>query len=70
MHKRTCERKNCFANCGGRCAALISPKVKNCNFFKSSEQMKEERKNAYNRLYSMRRFDLISRYKSEKYGRQ
>lgn len=55
---------DCFANKNKHCMALSDTKFtgKDCPFYKTHEQAKEGRRNAYNRLVITGRDDLIDKY--------
>ena len=58
-----CEETECFANSCYHCRVLTEPSDKYpCPFFKTREQLKEERRNSIFRLQKIRRTDLIESY--------
>jgi hypothetical protein len=56
--------KDCFAMSNGGCGVLNSPKCLNkpCKFYKTTTQLRVERRRSYNRLMEMGRLDLIDKY--------
>ena len=54
--------QNCFANKGVLCSALMIKSCQNCVFFKTTEQVEEERQRAKKRLENL---GLIERCESK-----
>ena len=59
-----CNRIDCFGNkCGARCDILVNQHdTENCSFFKTDEQLSQERAIAHKHLKMKHREDLIKKY--------
>lgn len=55
---------DCFANKGGHCTALRPEGFSDvaCKFYKSKQQLEDERRGTYERLSSVGRKDLVEKY--------
>ncbi len=64
--KPICTNGDCFANNNGLCEILVSQPTIPCSFFKTEEQLEIGREEAHDRLYVMKRMDLIKKYEYNK----
>lgn len=53
---------DCFAYNNGCSALRVTKCPKNCKFYKTHDQIKQERQKAHNRLMELGRLDLIDKY--------
>ena len=58
-----CEKTECFGNCCFHCKILTEPYDDSpCPFFKTREQLNDDRRKSIQRLTNIKRLDLIQDY--------